>query len=69
MPRPRCLPVPWYIEELTACFVVKDASGWPVNHFYFESEPLCRSAAGSVSRDEAWRAAMEIAKLPDLIKR
>jgi hypothetical protein len=31
-------PPPWSIEELDACFVVKDASGQKLGYFYYEDE-------------------------------
>jgi hypothetical protein len=39
----RRFPPPWSIEELHACFVVKDASGQKLGYFYFEEEPGRRS--------------------------
>jgi hypothetical protein len=38
-PSSRRFPPPWSIEELDACFVVKDASGQKLGYFYFEDEP------------------------------
>jgi len=69
MPRPRSLTPPWSIEELTDCFVVKDASGEALTHIYFEEEPQRRTGTGHLSRDEARRAAVDIATLPDLLMR
>jgi hypothetical protein len=34
---------PWSVDELEACFVVKDASGQKLGYFYYEEEPgRCR---------------------------
>ena len=35
----RRFPPPWSIEELEACFVVKDASGQKLGYVYLEEEP------------------------------
>jgi len=53
----RRFPPPWSIEELDACFVVRDASGQKLGYFYFEDEPGRRSAAKLLTRDEARRIA------------
>jgi len=40
---PRRFPPPWSVEELDACFVVRDASGQKLGCFYFEDEPAVPS--------------------------
>jgi hypothetical protein len=51
----RRFPPPWCVEELEACFVVKDDAGQKLAYVYFEEEPGRRSAAKSLSKDEARR--------------
>ena len=64
----RRFPPPWTVEELDACFVVRDDNGQPLAYVYFEDEPGRRSAAKLLSKDEARRIAVNIAKLPDLLR-
>jgi hypothetical protein len=42
----RRFPPPWSVEELDACFVVKDRDGQKLTYVYFEDEPGRRSASG-----------------------
>ena len=57
----RRFPPPWSVEELEACFVVKDGAGQKLAYVYFEDEPGRRSAAKLLSKDEARRTAANIA--------
>ncbi len=62
----RRFPPPWSVEELEACFVVRDRNDQKLAYVYFEDEPGRRSAAKLHTRDEARRIAANIAKLPEL---
>jgi hypothetical protein len=53
---PTAFPPPWSVEELDACFVVRDHNGQQLAYVYFEDEPGRRSAAN-------------IAKLPELLRK
>jgi hypothetical protein len=37
----RRFPPPWSVEELEACFVVRDHNGQQLAYVYFEDEPEC----------------------------
>jgi hypothetical protein len=49
----RRFPPPWSVDELDACFVVRDHNGQQVAYLYFEEEPGRRSAAKLLTKDEA----------------
>ena len=63
----RRFPPPWSVEELDACFVVKDNSGHKMAFLYYEEEPDRRSAAKLLSKDEARKIAVSITKLSGLL--
>jgi hypothetical protein len=55
-PRQAPFPPPWTVEELDACFVVRDHNRQQLAYVYiYEDEPGRRSAAKLLSKDEARR--------------
>jgi hypothetical protein len=65
----RRFPPPWSVETTDACFIVRDRNRQTLTYVYFEEEPGRRAAAKLLSRDEARRIALSIAKLPELLRR
>jgi hypothetical protein len=51
----RRFPPPWSIEDIDACFVVKDGNEQKLAYVYYEEEPGRRSAAKLLTKDEARR--------------
>ena len=60
---------PWSVAELEAAFVVVDSAGQKRAYVYYEQDAGRRSAAKLLTKDEAHRIAVDIAKLPDLLSR
>jgi endo-1,4-beta-D-glucanase Y len=64
----RRFPPPWSVEELEACFVVRDHNGQALSYVYYEEEPQRRAAAKLLMKEEARRIAVNIARLPELLR-
>ena len=59
----RRFPPPWSVEKTNACFIVGNAHVQALAYVYYEEEPGRRASAKLLTRDEAWRIEVNIAKL------
>jgi hypothetical protein len=67
---PRRLSPPWDVIEHRESFQVRTANGLGVAFIYFEDEnPTRRFEMGRLTKDEALRVALNIAKLPELLEK
>ena len=62
-------PLPWVVQERSTCFVVHDKTSQPLAYIHFEDKSGRLSPINQLTRDEAQRIAVNIAKLPELLRK
>jgi K+/H+ antiporter YhaU regulatory subunit KhtT len=66
---PRRFPPPWHADPMPGGYVVRDANGQALVYLYSRDNPAEARQAKVLTKDEARRIAVNIARLPELTHR
>jgi hypothetical protein len=64
---PRRFPPPWRADKIPGGYVVRDANGQELAYIYSRESEAEALQAKVLTKDEARRIAVNIARLPDLL--
>jgi hypothetical protein len=64
---PRRFPAPWHADTIPGGYVVRDASGQSIAYVYSRETEAEARQTNVLTKDEARRIAVNIARLPELL--
>jgi hypothetical protein len=65
---PRRFPAPWHADKIPGGYVVRDANQQPLAYVYARATTADAMQAKVLTQDEARRIAINIARLPALLR-
>jgi hypothetical protein len=65
----RRFPPPWHADPMPGGYVVRDANGQTLAYLYFREKDVEARQAKVLTKDEARRIAVDIARLQELLHR
>ena len=69
MAYPRRFPPPWKVEEHDESYLVTDGFGQRLVYLYFENESVRQGIMKRLTKDDAWKLARAITRIPALMQR
>jgi hypothetical protein len=66
---PRRFPSPWHADPMPGGYVVRDANGQALAYLYSRENEAEARQAKVLTKDEARRIALNIARLPELLSK
>jgi hypothetical protein len=66
---PRRFPAPWHADPIPGGYLVRDANGQALAYLYSRDNPTEALQAKMLTKDEARRIAVNIARRPELLHR
>jgi hypothetical protein len=67
MTPPRRFPTPWHADKLLGGYVIRDANGQALAYVYSRDNEAEARQAKVLTKDEARRIAINIARLPEFL--
>jgi len=65
---PSRFPAPWFVIPQSECYIVADATGYPLAYVHFSDRVIIGTGPDRLTKDQARRIATNLAKVPGLLR-